>query len=205
MKLLTTNNYTKEEVLKLRDKYYRRIKKAGFEDIELIIPGVYIEVPLFRQQELRCLSGRADYFDLATQFLYKGKFKSVQEKKFWKYHCEGLKAPEIAKKFKKISAKKITATITAIKKEMLATIVREEEICYPEDAFLKDLLEDIAIEVSKTPNFEKWNDLSLIDGEVFENPNVRLLSTERRKNDLWDDDEANKPEEVKVLFEGKGG
>lgn len=95
---------------KLRDFWYAKLKKDGFEDIEdvnspheMLIKWDYMrfQVKYTPQKFIE----KQRYYQMAYQFLNQYDFANEQEKSIWELHAEGFGCREIAKR---ISSKKDT-------------------------------------------------------------------------------------------------
>jgi len=118
---------------KLQDKWTKKLKSYGFEDIEddkgrlkkwtvthlnkLLYQGKTEEyTPELTNQRF---SSKRDYFALAGQFLHEYKFKTKLQEKIWQLHAEGLSFREIEAKTKSISKTHAALLIGQLVKEML--------------------------------------------------------------------------------------
>lgn len=95
--------------LKLQNKWYSKIKKLGFEDIETASEllkrptsvrrfGIKTRAPLGDEAEqLRIIiDAKQVYYSMASQFLQNHSFDSKREKTIWMYHTEGLSVRDIS-------------------------------------------------------------------------------------------------------------
>lgn len=95
--------HKKSDYEKLRDKWYKKLKKAGFEDIE------QDEYNLKKWSSLPALKtpatvwyAKVEYYNLADRFLHEHKFESELEKIIWEYHANAVSTRNIAKLLKKV-------------------------------------------------------------------------------------------------------
>ena len=107
----------------LQSVWYRRLAKAGFKDIEdengLVkswsgsplpgfsndVNGDLISSDLMPITSIKGYSSRlfkesqAEYYRLASQFVYDKTFPSLKDKKIWRYHANGATVAQVAEKF----------------------------------------------------------------------------------------------------------
>jgi hypothetical protein len=83
----------------LQQSWYEKLAKKGFHDIER--PDGTLDDKELRATRLRWsqakLEAIADYYRLAAQYLWEGKFKP-RERTVWKLHAEGMTVRAIADK-----------------------------------------------------------------------------------------------------------
>lgn len=124
----------KAQFKKLQDKWYRKLEKSGFEDIEdtnspremlkTWDSQYFLHIGTPMQFEARQI-----YFEMCTNFLNTHKFISEADKAIWELHTEGFSLREIAKK-KKRSTDAIFKTVKRLKGFMEGIVLREAT---PED------------------------------------------------------------------------
>lgn len=92
-----------KQFLKLQQKWYKKLEKSGFKDIESPLkPGQplkhwdSIDFQLDHTKETFLEKQR--YYELAGQLLHSFKFKSRIDRRIWKMHAEGVSTTDIAKK-----------------------------------------------------------------------------------------------------------
>lgn len=97
----------------LQQKWYSRLKKEGFVDIESSRERLKNSDSIrFVRKDSReshhityqSLSERFDYFNRAGQFLHEYRFKNRIEKKIWHLHADGTPIRKIAEDLKLVSA-----------------------------------------------------------------------------------------------------
>lgn len=113
-----------QELKKLQDKWYKKLAKAGFEDIEDInSPNEFLKEwhgSWFRSRgHASRFTAKESYFYQAGHFLTNHEFKNEQEKKVWKLHSEGLSLREIAKAMRWKSHFNVNLIIKRLREEML--------------------------------------------------------------------------------------
>lgn len=79
---------------KLQNKWYKKLAKTGFQDIEEDHHGSqklkhYCSNYFWIQYKPERFNARAEYFVAAGHFLYSYKFESELEKRIWLRHSEG--------------------------------------------------------------------------------------------------------------------
>jgi len=110
----------------LQDKWYKKAKDSGFQDIEYgdgsirnCRPRTITNMdPVLRQ-------AKEEYYTMAYHFLYEHKFKSLLEQIIWEYHTEGISVRNIAKiltetKVKVIKRDAVWRIIVKLESEMKA-------------------------------------------------------------------------------------
>lgn len=108
----------------LTKKWYNKLKKLGFEDIENKDGSLKAEVhPRTVSYALKVKDSREAYFAGAQEFLTSHPFGSEQERKIWELHCEGLGARNISYKLE-ISIYRAEKTLMKFKK--MAGILRKK-------------------------------------------------------------------------------
>lgn len=119
---------TKEEVYKLQQEWYARLKREGFHDIETVLPDgssspLLKPSPGAQGRRYRALEmeTRQDYYTLAGQYYWANKWLKEREKEVWKLHSEGLSYRKIIKALRptyKIGLQSVTNIIKKHKKLM---------------------------------------------------------------------------------------
>lgn len=116
--------YRSKEFLALKDRWYARLAKEGFEDIERnehalkLWHSEYFADP--RRYDPNAAEARQTYYRIAGQFLNDHKFKNAWEKKVWAMHAEGLGIREIAANIKRPGLKdKVHITLNRLETEMI--------------------------------------------------------------------------------------
>lgn len=120
------------DLKKLTDKWYRKLKKSGFDDIEDTSRD---DRPLkkWHGYEVRLKHG-ADvtttamqrYYELARHFFNDHVFETSKEKEMWRMHSEGDSGATIAKRFK-TSCSTAKRTIQRLAKLMLSQRVGTDD------------------------------------------------------------------------------
>jgi hypothetical protein len=88
---------------KLQDKWYAKLKKSGFKDIEhdedtlTEYSSVY-----FKKHTYDEMVEKQRYHDMANSFLEQYKFETEKDKLIWDYHTNGLSVRDIADLLKKV-------------------------------------------------------------------------------------------------------
>lgn len=88
-----------KEFLALQEKWYKKLKKSGFEDVET--PDGKLkewDSNFFRQQyDGIKVKAKERYYQLAGQFLHSHRFKNRLHRKIFKLHSQGFNKVEILK------------------------------------------------------------------------------------------------------------
>ena len=107
---------------RLQEKWYKKIEKAGFVDIEKGF-GSYelVSAPNYQRDPIY-LQSKMDYYRMATNFLHDYEFESKLEQTIWEYHAEGISIRDIVNTLKKVRIKtyrhKVWTIINHLETEM---------------------------------------------------------------------------------------
>jgi len=111
---------------KLKDKWYRKLERTGFEDIEQDEKSLKVwESQAFSDHRYNrhTFAEKQEYYSLAGRFYHEHEFASEKLKQIWKYHSEGLSITEIHKRLRTkkrgFSRPNIHLLIKKLAKEML--------------------------------------------------------------------------------------
>lgn len=112
-------NTKKLDYEKEKTKWYKKLEKSGFVDIELNEKRLKTwSSNQFEFPRLMTSDGgwkiKAEYYYMAAQFLNDYKFDTEIEKTIWTYHSEGLSVREISSILTKIKVKSIPTQRTSI-------------------------------------------------------------------------------------------
>lgn len=110
----------KDSFEKLQAKWYAKIKKAGFDDIERDENDLKIGSSRFyiRHRYVNELwEAKQEYYRLAEHFLNEHEFESELEKVIWEYHTNALSADNIAQTLQK-------AKVSKLKKSAIKNIIK---------------------------------------------------------------------------------
>jgi hypothetical protein len=94
-----------KEFLKLQEKWYKKLKSDGFEDIEQDEEHLTVwHTHLFNQNydDVK-FQAKEDYYRAAGHFLHDYPFKNKKERLIWQLHSEGISIRHIVKKLKSLS------------------------------------------------------------------------------------------------------
>lgn len=90
-------NPKSKEFKKLQDKWYGKLEKSGFVDLEQAdgnlkswSSGAYRD---YEDPNLR--ESKEEYYRLAGQFLHSFKFESKRERTIWEFHSRGVSIRDI--------------------------------------------------------------------------------------------------------------
>lgn len=104
----------------LRDQWYKKLEKAGFEDIEDVKTDMLkswsskftrVDKDTHRTRAQNSLverKAKQRYYQLATYFLNDYAFESNLDKIIWEYHTEGISVRDISRLLKKAKVLDIT-------------------------------------------------------------------------------------------------
>lgn len=100
-----------KELKQLTAKWYGKLKKTGFQDIEspndpeVLSRWAY---DLSRERTVNRFESTQEYYRLAGHFLYDYKFESKRDQLFWKLHSEGKTCKQISDSLPMNRIKKVT-------------------------------------------------------------------------------------------------
>lgn len=115
-----------KEFKKLKDKWYKKLEKSGFIDVEQD-ENTLIDWDSFRFGTARNKSHyehHQEYFSYSGEFLHTNEFESHKEHQIWSLHAEGKSIKEIAdtltaRGFKSCKSKQsIFVIVKRLKEEM---------------------------------------------------------------------------------------
>jgi DNA-binding NarL/FixJ family response regulator len=115
------SNPKDKDFKKLQDKWYKKLEKSRFEDIEQdenLLKKWSSKLSLSYSHEE--IAEKQKYFTMAEEFLNQYKFASKRDRIIWEYHCNGLSIREIADTLKKVRIK--------IKKSAVQNVVQRLKI-----------------------------------------------------------------------------
>lgn len=116
-----------EQYQKLREVWYKKLSKAGFEDAEENENSLKQYSSRFATPvAIRNWHAKSEYYSMAGQFLHNYKFESPLQKTIWEYHLNGIGVRDIAKLLKRVkifkpnkdNIQKIIADLVIKMKEM---------------------------------------------------------------------------------------
>jgi hypothetical protein len=86
----------------LQSKWYGKLKKSGFDDIEQDEEHLKIWHSHFflSRYDATKYEAKEEYYRMAGHFLNDYKFKTKVEKLIWQYHCDGISLREITDRLK---------------------------------------------------------------------------------------------------------
>jgi hypothetical protein len=126
-----TNQFKTKKFESLKEKWYKKLAKSGFEDIEHNESHLkqwhsfnFSDSKDSHRFSAALFSSKAEYYRLAGQFLHTHTFVKPVEKVIWTYHTEGKTNREISRLLKaagrKFSSKDyVRLIIASLAKEML--------------------------------------------------------------------------------------
>ena len=93
------NPFQTKKFLDLKKKWYTKLEKSGFNDIETDENHMKEwDSSFFARYNIHSVAAKTEYYRLAGQFLHQHEFSSDKEKKIWTLHCEGLSVYQISDK-----------------------------------------------------------------------------------------------------------
>jgi len=121
----------KQDFKELKAKWYKKLKKSGFEDIEYESGELKFSSTISnkrRQERAAIWQDRADYYTLAGWFLNDYKFTVELEKIIWEYHSNGMSAREITETLRKAKIKKTNRTTVWATIKSLQQLMKQKYI-----------------------------------------------------------------------------
>jgi hypothetical protein len=86
----------------LKKKWYSKLAASGFKDIE-DENGMLKEWSSSKKGSSSKLykESKAEYYRLASQYLWDKQFSCLEDKIIWSYHCSGMSLVDVAKTVRK--------------------------------------------------------------------------------------------------------
>lgn len=102
-----SNNKKLSDFDKLKAKWYKKLEKSGFEDIESSEDRLKSYSNKFARKDeymnsVDTWETKAEYYYIAEYFLNTHKFNSKLEKSIWEYHANGISVRNIVNILKKV-------------------------------------------------------------------------------------------------------
>lgn len=92
-------NLKSKEFKDLKDRWYKKLKKSGFVDIEEDEKRLLeYHNTKYSSSDPLAFSSQQRYFELAGQLLHSFPFKSSEQRTIWTLHCEGKTVRSIGKR-----------------------------------------------------------------------------------------------------------
>jgi hypothetical protein len=112
--------YEKAKFKKLREKWYKKLEKSGFVEIEAVhtkneLVKDYHSSHFMKDYVVDNYDAKQKYFELAREILHTYEFKNKQDKLVWELYSEGMECKTIARKLKK-SEYKLSKFIKTVEK-----------------------------------------------------------------------------------------
>lgn len=126
-----------KEFKKLQEKWYGKLKRSGFEDIERSDESLKKWSLMFVTDDSTEITREAktEYYRAAGHFLHDHQFDSTTEKRIWELHSSGLSIRNIVKMLtkenkwflrgRKPNKRRVHETVQDLVKKMLAKIEAE--------------------------------------------------------------------------------
>lgn len=99
--------YQTKKFKKLQDRWYKKLDKSGFDDIEYDEEKLSEYSVRFLRHPHYVWELKAAYYTMCETFLNNYQFDSLHEKSIWEDHVKGLGTRAIAKKLSKGKRKQI--------------------------------------------------------------------------------------------------
>ncbi len=101
--------YKPDEYAKVREVWYKKLERSGFEDIEQDEYNFKtgLNSYRFRNSDVpRDYHAKSEYYSMAGQFLHAYAFASTLEKVIWEYHSHAISVRNIAKLLRKVKTRR---------------------------------------------------------------------------------------------------
>jgi hypothetical protein len=114
-----------KEFKQLQAKWYGKLKKAKFDDIEENEDTLkeWASNTFRNKFDATKYQARLNYYRLAGHFLHEYEFDSDKERAIWELHAEGLSRPKVLKQLKsrnfKTYSRQVQEIIEKLEKEMI--------------------------------------------------------------------------------------
>ncbi len=119
---------------KERAKWYAKLKKSGFEDIEANEHSLKSWSSKFVRADKTSITSwqaKQEYYYQATHFLNSHKFETNLEKAIWEYHANGISVREIASLLNKTKVIKTNRqTIWLVVKKLRSLMKTKRKVRY---------------------------------------------------------------------------
>lgn len=126
--------YRTKEFQDLKAKWYRKLVKIGFKDVEQDEDHMkqWDSHVFVSRHSAGLYNSKEKYYQLAGQFFYDNKFRSKKEKFVWELHSIGYTVRAIAaemksKNYKICSRPSVHTLIVKLEKEMLEKYANEDD------------------------------------------------------------------------------
>jgi len=105
----------------LKREWYAKLRASGFQDIETgdEHDGLLKTDKRFQDGHESADAAQAEYYRLASSFLYEHRFKTPRDRRIWEAHAEGVPMREIAKRCRTY-VRLVHATVNTLRALMLA-------------------------------------------------------------------------------------
>lgn len=100
-------NQKKPSSLKeLQDKWYKKLEKSGFQDIESDEDNLKVwSSVFFARHSIEQIQAKQAYYQMATNFLEDNNFENKRDRIIWEYHANGISYRDISKVLKRVRIK----------------------------------------------------------------------------------------------------
>lgn len=119
-----------KDLIALRKRWYKILKRKGFDDIEVLAPnGRFYDLLRYPfRMDLNSPQRKVQqkYFSLARAFVYEFSFKNSFQKKVWLQHSEGISYRKIARAMK-TGEMRVYKTICRLRKKMMESYLNERD------------------------------------------------------------------------------
>jgi hypothetical protein len=119
-----------EQLEKLKEKWYAKLKREGFEDIERSDGSLtkYSQNAYRDRREAdndTWVAAKTDYYRMAEHFLNEHKFENNTERFIWQLHSEGVSARKISTRLKSRNVKKPKTQVHEIIQKIAAKMFEQ--------------------------------------------------------------------------------
>lgn len=98
-----SNPFKTKKFEDLKDKWYKKLEKSGFKDIEQDEDNLkeWESFAFCGRYQKSLFQSKEAYFQMAGQFLHTYKFKNERDRFIWECHADGKTITQIAEALKK--------------------------------------------------------------------------------------------------------
>lgn len=114
-----------KDYVELRRKWYGKLKKEGFDDIEQLDGNLktWVSSEFTRNYDANFAKAKEDYYRLAGQFLHRYHFKDKKEQLIWELHSQGVSIRDIVKELKKKNYKIYKSLVQVILERLTGEMI----------------------------------------------------------------------------------
>jgi hypothetical protein len=122
-----SNQFKTKEFKELQAKWYAKLEKKGFVDVEQDEDKLkaWHSHRFQNQNNTNDMEAKQEYYRMAGIFLYEHEFKDDWERKVWELHSDGVVSSEISKILKKLNMKHYEDGVYKTVKDLAEVMVKK--------------------------------------------------------------------------------